>query len=344
MQLAVRILTEDEYPLWDRLVADSPQHSIFAERWWIDIVTRGEGKLLGCFADTRLLGGTPIWPQTKYGIRRLRQPPLTPYWGPLLAPFEGSYQTRLNTEFVVLRAIADALTTWQDVIMQFHPSLSNWLAFYWDGFTQTTRYTYRIEQWPEQMTPEEFCIYSVRHKIKHATKCGLTIVNDADPMVAVQMSRVSMEHQGVKGSEEIYHFWPALSQAALQRNRLYITAALDHRGVVCEASAMVWDKQCAYGLLGGGESRVRAFGGGVLVQWHVLQKAATLAPAFDFEGSMIEGVERFMRSFGGTLTPYSLVTRANSVPLNTARALQRGWQRMHTARRSESHPSAAEEA
>ncbi|HOS44500.1 MAG TPA: hypothetical protein PK794_12470, partial [Armatimonadota bacterium] len=37
----------------------------------------------------------------------------------------------------------------------------------------------------------------------------------------------------------------------------------------------------------------------------------------------LETVEQFYRRFGGTLTPYSLVTRAESPRLNAARALQR---------------------
>jgi len=47
-----------------------------------------------------------------------------------------------------------------------------------------------------------------------------------------------------------------------------------------------------------------------------------VTPEFDFEGSMVEGVEQFYRGFGGELCPYLLVTRADSFRLNLARKVQ----------------------
>jgi hypothetical protein len=46
-----------------------------------------------------------------------------------------------------------------------------------------------------------------------------------------------------------------------------------------------------------------------LLVWEALRFAATVTERFDFEGSVIEPVERFFRAFGGAQKPYFRVTR-----------------------------------
>ena len=41
-----------------------------------------------------------------------------------------------------------------------------------------------------------------------------------------------------------------------------------------------------------------------LLIWDALKYFCSTHEVFDFEGSMIPGIEKFFRSFGGTLTPY----------------------------------------
>ncbi len=149
MPLEVRELTQSEWPLWDKLITISPQRSLFVQRWWMDIVTGGEVHLLGCFQGERLVAGLPIWPCRAFGVSCLRQPPLTPYWGPVLQPLEGKYLTQLTTETGILRAFAEVLAPQAALSLTFHPALCNWLAFHWCGFSQTLHYSYRITDWME---------------------------------------------------------------------------------------------------------------------------------------------------------------------------------------------------
>ena len=121
MQLDVRVLAPADDARWDALVESSAQGTVFAQRWWIEAATDGQGQRLGCFTGDRLLAGLPIWSTTTLGIRRLRQPPLTPYWGPIFGKLDGGYTTQLNSQMSILRAFAEALLPWPDVTMQWHP-------------------------------------------------------------------------------------------------------------------------------------------------------------------------------------------------------------------------------
>lgn len=320
-RMIVRELLADEVHLWDALVAGSPQHTIFAQRWWIDVITEGAGKLLGCFQGKRLLAGLPIWPTTRLGVRQLRQPPLTPYWGPVFQQLEGKYVTRLNLEMSVLRAFARAIAPWQDVAMSFHPSLTNWLPFYWQHYAQTTRYTYRIDDL--STLSDAMCHNTVRAKIKRAVSAGVRVVDITDPEVLLRMYELTMQRQGLAPSAGVRRLWPAIARAAAAQDRLSMIAAVGKDGQVHFARALVWDDRCAYGLMAGGDPRFSASSGGTLTQWHRIQHAATLVRSYDFEGSVREPIETFFRQFGGVLTPYMIVTRASSPRLNAARFAQR---------------------
>jgi hypothetical protein len=321
VRLEVRALTAAEMPLWDALFAESAQRSLFAERWWIDIVTDGHSVLLGCFTGSRLLAGLPIWPCATLGVRRLRQPPLTPYWGPLFGAIDGSYTTRLNTEMSILRAFADAVTAWADVTMAFHPTLNNWLPFHWTGYDQRTRYTYRIDRLADFPLTESAMQKPVRQKLRQATTAGVVMQDDVESAVVAALHERTMARQGLRGSAEILAVWPKLAEAARARGRLFTTCAYDPDGNAHTARALLWDDRYAYALFGGSDPRFRQSGAGTLSLWHELQRAVDLAPGYDFEGSTIEPIETFFRAFGGTLTPYLLVTRNASLRLNTARSL-----------------------
>jgi hypothetical protein len=313
----VRALTDAEASRWDALVAVSPQRSIFAERWWMAAVTGGEVRMLGCFAGDTLVAGLPIWPARVAGMRLLRQPPLTPCWGPLLAPIEGKPVTRLGTEMQILRAFADALAAWPDSALQFHPTLTNWLPFHWRGFAQTTRYTYRIPDTAAFLRNGSAAHESLRRQVRHARKAGLTLRDGVAPAVVEAAFRATMSRHGGAAMP----CWPALAAAAAAQERLFTTAAVGDDGAVHSAFALVWDDRFAYDIFGGGDPRFRASYSSALAHWHLLEAAAERTPGFDFEGSMLEPVERFYRSFGGELTPYLHITRQSGV-LNMLRKVR----------------------
>lgn len=322
MPLIVRELTVDEYPRWDELAAVSPQRSIFAQRWWMEIVTQGEGRLLGCFDSDRLMAGMPVWSCRGLGVMRLRQPPLTPYWGPLLHPLDGKPQAQATTRMHVLRALAEALAPWPDIAMQWHHSLENWLPFYWNGFTQTTRYTYRIPDLSDLTSVAKQRHESVGQQLRRAERDGLRIEEMVDPAIVARLNRLSMARQGAESSAEIQQFWPELAREALARNCLFTTAAVDGTGNMHAAMAMVWDDRCAYALVNGIDPQFRNSYGSTLTMWREVEYAASVVPEFDFEGSMVEGVEQFYRRFGGALCPYLRVSRSASLRLNLARSVQ----------------------
>ena len=56
--------------------------------------------------------------------------------------------------------------------------------------------------------------------------------------------------------------------------------------------------------------------------WHAIQFAATVSRVVDFEGSMMEPVERFFRGFGAVQTPYFAIWHVRSRRAATEIALR----------------------
>ena len=70
-----------------------------------------------------------------------------------------------------------------------------------------------------------------------------------------------------------------------------------------------------YYLIGGGDPNYRNSGATSLLIFEGLKIAKEQNASFDFEGSMIEPIERFFRAFGSSQTPYFQVKHVNSTLL-----------------------------
>jgi hypothetical protein len=62
-------------------------------------------------------------------------------------------------------------------------------------------------------------------------------------------------------------------------------------------------------LLAGTDRQYGNSGANTLILWEGIQFAATVSQVFDFEGSMINGIENFMRQFGAQPHVYYEVRR-----------------------------------
>jgi hypothetical protein len=73
--------------------------------------------------------------------------------------------------------------------------------------------------------------------------------------------------------------------------------------------------------MGGGHPELRSSGATSLCMWEAIRHAAKVTKSFNFEGSMIESVERFFRAFGAVQTPYFNISKTPSRLLRVKQAL-----------------------
>ncbi|MCY1460607.1 Acetyltransferase (GNAT) domain protein [compost metagenome] len=113
-----------------------------------------------------------------------------------------------------------------------------------------------------------------------------------------------------------------IDDACAERKRRAILIAEDPEGRRHAGVYIVWDQNSAYYIMGGGDPELRNSGATSLCMWEAIKLASTVTKAFDFEGSMLEPVERFFRGFGASQVPYFSITKTPSKLLKTYFFLQ----------------------
>lgn len=300
----VRYLRQDELALWDQFVDASPQGSLFAHSWWLQAVG-GDTRVLACFKNGHIATGIPLHFQSYYGLKICRMPKLTPLWGALLPPRQGKKANVASEENRLLKTMAKALQKHNCFFQFFSPEFDNWLPFFWQGYNQTTRYTYRISVSDMDRVWQELS-HNVRNQIRNAQRLGISVAPcDSNQVFALEEETYRRQGLRVPHTRE---YLQRLYSAAKERNSGECWAAVDPEGAVHCASFSVWDAQVMYALVLG-NSEQRNSGATSLLEWHMLQFAAQKSRVFDFCGSYVEGIERFVRSFGGTRVPYYQITR-----------------------------------
>ncbi|WDE99151.1 GNAT family N-acetyltransferase [Lentisphaera profundi] len=101
-----------------------------------------------------------------------------------------------------------------------------------------------------------------------------------------------------------------------QSSKIFI--AVDPEGRHHAGVYLIWDKESAYYIMGGGDPELRNSGATSLCMWEAIKFASTVSTSFNFEGSMIEPIESFFRAFGAIQKPYFNITKTNSKLLKIA--------------------------
>ena len=193
-------------------------------------------------------------------------------------------------------------------VQNFHYLFTDWLPFYWKGYRQTTRYSYILPDIRNIAEIEKNRNRNIRQNIKKAlTKYQMEIKKGIPVDSFLEMYAESFERQG----EKVYHpkMLRRLIETACSRNRGNTWGAFDQGGQLHAAVFVVWQENCACYIAGGSDSTGRQSGAHILVLSEAIREMSSISESFDFEGSMIPGVERIFRSFGAVQKPYFTISK-----------------------------------
>lgn len=301
---------------YDAVVARSPQGSVFATSWWLDAAAPGSWR-------AHLAEGA-AWPTV---VRRSRfgdvhvGAPLTPYLGPLLTGGEGVH--RRSREIEQLERLLERIGDFAYLEARCNPAFDYWTPLHWHGFGQTTRYTWRLPDVADTGAVFAGVRENVRREVRKARKRGIT-VEEGLLGEYMRVHERTAERQGRLGAaRENTTVIERLDAAAGARGAREILLARDGDGRVHAGGFFVHDERWTYYLLGGTDPELRTSGGASLLMWAAIERAAARGTGFDFEGSMLRHVERFVRAFGGTPEPLSVVWRTPSAGFGAVRTVKR---------------------
>ena len=305
------------------LCIQEPSIPLFSQAWWLDATAGADGWDVALVEKgDAIVAAMPYVLRKSYGFTLLGQPALTQTLGPWLRETGGKSSTRLAQHKDWLQALIDQLPPFDHFTQNWHWERSNWLPFYWKNFHQTTRYTYILHELGDEQVLWQGLRENIRTDIKKASnRFKLRVRDDLAIEDFLVLNRMTFDRQGmnIPYTDAFVH---KLDQACVARQARKILIAEDEQGRRHAGVYIVWDQNSAYYLMGGGDPELRNSGATSLCMWEAIKFAATVTKCFDFEGSMIEPVEKFFRAFGAQQTPYFTVSKTSSYMLKFVHCLR----------------------
>ena len=294
------------------LCRNEPTVGLFAQYWWLDAASRGGGwDVVTVTQGGRTKAALPYEVRRRGGFRILTQPPFTPRLGPWIHRDGGSRAKVQSTEERLMTALVDRLPRFDRFSQNWSYGVTNWLPFYWKGFQQTTRYSYVLSEISSEEAIWAGMQSNIRREIRKAEgRYGVRLRDDLDMDALLTLNAMTYKRQGKRPPDGV--ILRRIDEACSARACRRLIVAEDDRGRHHAAAYFVWDRDSAYYLVGGMDPDLRTSGAMSLVMWDGIRFARTVARKFDFEGSMVQSIARFFRSFGAEQVGYSHVTKTPS--------------------------------
>lgn len=295
----------DAYALFCESAPDLP---LFMQPWYLDAVCEGgHWDVVVVEKGGRLVAALPFFLKKKWQWRYVAMPRLARMMGPYLLP---EYRTPQKENSLLEALIAQLPTGLAAFEQDFNYTATNWLPFHWQGFRQTTRYSYILSVNDLDAVWGNLAPDYRNQKIPKAQEL-VTVQKGGSLSSFLETHTLSYERKGLEPpfSHEFLH---RLDEALAQRGQREIFFATDRSsGAIHSVAYLVWDAHSAYYLMAGDDPALRHSGAGILLTWEAIRHTNEVLklPVFDFAGSMIRPIERVRRQFGAVQKPYFRVQK-----------------------------------
>jgi len=306
-----------------RLAAEDETVPLFLCPWWLDATCGQENWGVSvAWRGPELHAALPYSVERRFGFRLLGQPRLTPFLGPWIRDTGAKSANDLGRQKDLMNELIDGLPPHDLYLQNWSPEVSNWLPFYWRGFSQTTRYTYVLRDLKCSDSVWAGLRENIRREVRKASeRKGITVDENAtvEELFALAALTFARQQRSISFTLE---YLRRIDDACVSRGCRQILVARDSEGRPHAGAYIVWNSRTAYYLVGGGDPQLRSSGATSLCMLEAIRSAVARSLDFDFEGSMLEPVERFFRAFGAEQTPYFSVTRRLSPLLKLRRSVR----------------------
>ncbi len=285
-------------------------NSIFEQPWWLDAVAPGMWDCAVIENGGEVIARLPYVYKRRLGFKLIGMPPYTQTLGIWIKDTGAKTARSLERQKDIIFQLIDKLPKNVNVDLSLDHSCNYVLPFLWKGFSIYPNFSYRIEN----LSNIEDLWANLRENIKREIKKANRSLEILDNLAFDKI--ITMQEKTFARQERIYNhkndeLLERLDKILFEHNARRLLFAIDEKQRIHAGAYFVFDNKTCYYLIGGSDPELRNSGAGSLLLWEGIKFASKVSRAFDFEGSMIEDIERFFRSFGGTPTPYYRVTRLN---------------------------------
>lgn len=274
---------------------------IYSRPWWMDAVCLPENWDVWVYwKGTQVVAAMPYYIEKRGAYMYITKAPLTQINGLQIWYPEGQRNAARQSyeEKIVEEANKFIESLHVDVYeQQFCHEFQNWLPFFWKGYSALPRYNYVIEETADINKVRDGLTKSYRNKIKNAQKRIREIAELSPEQFWHNYMRV-YERQGISCSfsKELFLRVDAACRA---HGCCKALGALNEENEVTSIIYLVWDEKAFYRLMGGYMVEHASDETYSALTWHAIEMAVARGLQFDFEGSVIQRINRSVREYGG---------------------------------------------
>ena len=304
-----QILRDD----WNALIRRSPQGNSFALTYYMDVVAP-DWMGIEVVDNYELIAVMPLLIRKKYGMRYSLQPNFVQFWGVFFdgLDFPDAYR-ELSWKRKVVQLVTEQLPEKLKLFGYcMAPEFDYGFPFHWAGYDLKTRYTYRIDL----TLGEEAVWQGIKRKKKNLLRQAerdlgpVELVKDPKGLLGLIAENLAAG-TGIMSQEHLDTLPKLISE---MREEGFVLQVNDKEGQPLAAGYFLdFEGKITY-LVGAKKPGVPDRGAPALLLWEAMRRSFGKAEIFDFEGSMLEGVESFFRTFGGRPVPYLFIEK-NDLPL-----------------------------
>lgn len=273
-------------------------NSVFEQPWWLDTVAKDcWHEAVVCDNNGTVLARLPYVVNNGH----IGLPKYTQTLGIWMAPFIRKTQ-RGNDQFslqkTIIHDLLQQLPKNKSVDYVLDSSCGYVLPFRWEGYRIEPTFSYRITDLSDLDRVTQFYSKSIKRDINRGSK-SLLLDNYADSICDfIILQNMTYERQNRKNPID-NGFTEIVIKRALECGRGQLLVARDETGKAHAGCFMVYDEKVCYLLMSGQDTSLGNDGAMPFLLDRCIHFAATVSNAFDFEGSMIEGIEQVYRRYGG---------------------------------------------
>lgn len=273
-------------------------NSVFEQPWWLDVVAEGYWRECTVEENGKIVARLPYVMQGKW----IRNPKFTQTLG-IWMDVSLREVNRGNSQFFrqkeVISKLLEQLPRNRGISVTLDSSQSYILPFRWHGFRIEPTFSYRIEYGENWDFTKKAFAKHLQRDVNKALKEGISIETELKEFERfLLLLDMSFERQGRRNPMNRELVTRILS-TAIENGHGKLMLAKDENGNVHSGAFFLYDDKVCYYLFGGLNPEYKNSCSQDLVLYKGIEFGASVSKAFDFEGSMIEGIENFFRKFGG---------------------------------------------
>ena len=282
-------------------------NNIFEQPWWLNTVAKNRWQDITIVENNEVIARWPVVSKKRFLFQRITMPKLTQTLGIWIKPAESAEPDTLSRLKEITIDLLGKIPHAHDFKVRLDSSFNYFLPFHWRGYSIKPLITYKIT---DLKNPDDiFSNFdkSTKRKINSAKK-KLVIREDLDIDVLIRVVNLTYQAQNRKSPISV-DLIKSIDEACKRNGTGKMLAAVDDAGNVHACTYFVFDENTFYYLIPGSDPQYKSSNAQSLIIWEAIKIASSLSREFDFEGSMIEGIEKFFRQFGAKPVVYYQISK-----------------------------------